>query len=371
MCAFSPAQVQYAQEVREYSLGVLGGSMCLYAFFAYINRGKIWPLVLVAFIVPFLSYGTIFLVVSLGLVLVIFTVIRSDFDYKISIAASAFISACLATYTITAKFQSNEKRWYLEQYYPPEDGSTSDILIWLIWSVYDTFMFNLGNHWVILTLLAVSSIFLWFSFLRIKENTSSHKSHSGRYIFLALFILLLIQIAAATIEIYPFGGIRHVIYMGPLVYLCIAIMLNDLLFSDKASMFTSLISIVNVSVFLIFNILAMPKAYAEVTNVIRMMKEHIGYENFDSVYFYYRGHHTLRFHLPNFTGVIGEKFDSDPLKYIEDIMSANLPCRKYIVFMFDPLDTESKIITGLLDRGFPEPQIFQGIRSNIYEFDSC
>jgi len=372
MCALSPAQVQYAQEVREYSLGVLGSSMCLYAFFDYINRRNCWPLILMAFIVPFLSYGAIFMIPALGLVLIHLSVKRGGFDHKLSSAALAFSVGCFMSYLITAKFQfDNMSRPNVTRYLPPEENDMLESFTWLIEALYSTFSFNLGNHHVILILLVASSFFLWFCFLGILENTKSRNQRPENLCFFMLPILLGIQIALSFTRIYPMGGIRNTIYMAPLIYLTAATMLNYLLSSERATKITAAISIFSAITFSIYSTYTMPEAWEEVSNPINLLTEHVGSENLNGVYVHHTAVPMTRFHMPDFPGFFGVNAFNRAPRSVEHIVSRNLPCRNWIIFSTYSAKLQSEIIPGLLDRGFPEPQRIRGRNAALYEFDSC
>jgi len=384
MCAISPAQVQLAQQAREYSLGVFGGSMCLYAFFAYINQRMILPLILVAFIVPFLSYGTIFLIPALGMILVLLSLKKGDFDHKLSTAAVTFFLGCLISYSITARFQfarsySHSAAWYLEPYYPPKYDGVSGVINWLVESIYYTFTYNLGNHYsyfanqyTILILLIVTSFFVWFCFLRFLEK-EPRNLRTDHLAFSALLLLLSIQIISSLMLIYPFGGTHQTIFMAPLIYFCVAVMLTDLISSERSTKLTTFISIAFVAVFSVHNAFSMPIAYREY-NPAKLLVEHVSAEDMKDVYVHERATHTIIFHVPDFPGVFGRN-KTNGAKIVEEIVSfndsINRSCRKWVLFGTEIYNLSGKIISEIVDRGFPEPRIFRDKGSALYEFDNC
>lgn len=365
ICAISSTQIQYAQEVREYSLGVLVGSLCLYAFFAYLERRRILPMILVAFSAPLMSYGTVFLVVAFGMVVTAVSVKRGDWTKPLA-AGAAFVFGCVASYLLTARYQFGvSSAWYLQGAYPPDGGSAADYFFWLTSSVYSAVAFGVGDVYVMLALGIALVVWQW------RQTKDLHRARPEYLAFWSMFVLLFVQIAASAVGAYPFGGIRQIIYMTPLVYFCIAIILADLIVDAKRNRLGLLAGVLALALFAANSASTLPKAYSELQNPVALLKDNVRDQDMTSVYVYYGAVPAVRFHMPDFPGTFGTHLRDQKPELVQDILAANLPCERWLLFSHDPFNEQAYVIAELAKNGFTNPRAIWGTNAVLYEYDNC
>lgn len=221
LLTFSASQIRYAQEVREYSLSVLVASMMLYSCFAYLkdtNRRYIFCAVL--FFAPLVQYGLVLFAAALLLFIGGYQLYRHGWKKALSalMLPTAFLLAGgVISAWLTLRFQWHmTSAWYLSSSY--FDAGLTDIKALVGFIVKNTYRFFEFIMPPLAFGLAIPTI-------AMASYTCSRKIFCDRqllHINLIGIVAILIVLLASIAHVYPFGGIRQVLFLSPVVALLFA-----------------------------------------------------------------------------------------------------------------------------------------------------
>jgi hypothetical protein len=292
--AVSPDQITFSQEVREYSLSVFVGAALTLSWLGCIkagDRGR-WRSFLVCLgVAPLSAYGPIFLclalIVSAGIILIVQNRFRRT--WPMLIACGIVLGASMAcSWILTAQYQFGIKDIaYLQTLYPPEDG---DRVAWLIRRLSDFILSQTGGKAPLALFLIAVSV---GAILALKRRGGDREE---LWFLLACAVLLAGIIAAAFLDLYPFGGIRQHIYAAPLFVLAGAWLLHGIGLMLRPH-----------GLWLAAGILAaclapivrwLPMTYAEGQDVVRPVSEHLADTEDSEVFVFWGARDAVRFHFP-------------------------------------------------------------------------
>jgi Dolichyl-phosphate-mannose-protein mannosyltransferase len=213
MLGVSASQIRYAQEVREYSLGVLFAALLSYLFLRTASeKGKPREpiiLYLALFAAPLIQYGLVLF--SLGVLagLAVLALVQTNRVARIrqaAIGAGLLTAGSLLSYFLTVRYQWGEKVWYLEgNYYTPGSG-----LLQFIWT----------NSHKLATFLLPGRLAALISFVGIfLYLLSMLRTRSISPIVILAFTSFTGALACALLHLYPYGPIRQCLYLSPVLCL--------------------------------------------------------------------------------------------------------------------------------------------------------
>lgn len=358
--AIAPAQIEYAQEVREYSLSVFASCMIIFTFAFALNKHSkrsliYFSLVLVA--TPFASYGTIFLALAAVVAFVFIEV--SGQRYKRGILLIPVISLLIGialTYQLTAMHQMRiAKSWYLSGHYPPD--AIIPVLKWLVSSGLAYFRQAVGG----LELGLLSLLLVCFHMVTSAGLRGNWRAKPN--FFLVLLILFGGSIVAASIGVYPFGGIRQHLFATPLIVLCVAqsVIALGSVFGQKGTT----MAVIAFSLLVSFNsLIAVPRAYAEKEDIVSAVSEGLEGIPHSNVYAYYAARHALEFHYPDHQFYAGKPARGDIDIIGEEIVSLVEEKSVYVLFSHVFKDEDDQILDYLADDGLTliEDKKYRGAR---------
>jgi hypothetical protein len=299
--AVAPIQIQYAQEVREYSLSVFVAAAVIFAQARLLYNNNPRGLIIycvVLFLAPLASYASVFVAAASLSAYVVILLARRTARIAALLTPSVFLLlGCVLTYLLTAKYQFGvAKAPYLADHYP--DQGLFPAASWLLPALQEYLGQGLGVRSHALGLIAVIVFAAGFSLSFSLWRGCAFGDRLAKSQFcIAVLVLAVGSIVAAFMDLYPFGGIRQHLASVPLIALCfsqsvvvIARRLNGGR-SAKAILFIAPL------VLLLFFLPRYPDAYAEIEDVQTVVS--LGTEDVrdESVYIYYAAVPAVKFHF--------------------------------------------------------------------------
>ena len=131
--------------------------------------------------------------------------------------AACFLAGCAISYAVTLRYQWQSRGFgsddYLAEYY--YQGKLD---------AYPIFEFSIGGIWDLLTYhlpvaVAIAALAAFAIFLAAALFRKFQGGLQDRAIAVLFSFCIAVSVGAAVLGIYPLGGIRQVIYLGPVVFL--------------------------------------------------------------------------------------------------------------------------------------------------------
>ena len=344
--ALSPIQIQYSQEVREYSLSVLVTCLLVYALLRSLaaspEKRSDAPLIVMLILAPLSSYGDVFVA---GLCAVSFLVHEASQSRlrpgRAVQVCGGFIASVLCTYLITARYQLGVKdAEYLKIGFPP-GGFLPDVA-WLWGATVRHFASMSGGRSGVLVLVLVLTFAAWAAWSRRFERAETK-------VAALLSALLVVSWVLAFLGLYPFGGIRQQLFATPLIAItCCAAL-------DQLAALTRLRSTVvfALAAFMLLPSLvrALPRVYQEQENVRAVVQE-VGPTTEDqSVFVYFAAVPAVEFHYPGRIFFKSRSEQEQTAQMVAEVES--LPgCRKAIVFAHILERDDEALLSSLKEKGY-------------------
>lgn len=292
--AILPVQIQYSQEVREYSLSVLVSCLLIFSFLKTTTEKERqrFPveLCIMLFLAPLAAYGNIFLA---GLLLALFILIeflkrRFSWSNTILLTIALFVSL-LITYFLTARYQMNVSHYsYLVGNYPHEDILHK--IKWFIEQNANYFSFLLGGINPEVAYFLIFGVFL----ITVMER---RLFDCPEVYIVSLFVgLIVASNGLALLHLYPFGGIRQQLFASPVLILATV---------SAGMWFLRNYKYKNITLLLFILVYVVPsswinisRAYSEVEDIISPVSQiNPGIED-RSVFVYSSAIPAIKFHYP-------------------------------------------------------------------------
>lgn len=214
--AVSASQIRYAQEVREYALAVLWGALLPYCLLRWEaagsrNRHPIW-LYVALFFAPLIQYGLVFLAFGVLSTIVLRLLLTRDTPFRLShlVFGSASLSAgAMLAFVLALRYQfhSGKVYWYLAANY--FDPKSSTLLHFLSTNTSGLLSFLIPQHIIRICFVVGAVIFCIVRVFTRKYDTIT------LLVFTSVSITICVSIAGA----YPYGGVRHCLFLAPVVAL--------------------------------------------------------------------------------------------------------------------------------------------------------
>lgn len=208
--AIAPTQVQYSQQLREYSLTFLLATLML-LFFSKQLREPSWRnliyLTTIMVLSIFLQYGLALLIIALNIVFVVDYFSDKDKHklFKWIASQSIVLCAVLVVYFVSLSKQMvlSPGKVYLSSAY--WDGSLKSL-----WNLAVNGTQSILNF-------AFPGIMFVFTF--VIGLISALMTKQGRIAFMIFIFPMVLTFAAACARLYPFLGARQDIFLTPMMYL--------------------------------------------------------------------------------------------------------------------------------------------------------
>ena len=230
LATFSVAAIEHAQGAREYSIDALLATLMIAGLLWYLRHGRKVLLCVSLFLAPLLQYGLVlFGVAVIGAAVVLPrppTLGASEQNSYLSriphwlrqriallLPAACFLAGCAISYLMTARYQWGLKGagyGYCQDEY--DAAGISRCAARRTWRLLD---YHLPPD---VAILAVGAFALMLM-------ASLKRRRSDAIATLAL-VAVGIAIFAAILTIYPFGGYRQNIYLGPVIFLAAGVSIH-------------------------------------------------------------------------------------------------------------------------------------------------
>jgi mannosyltransferase len=215
LAAFSPTQVHYSQELREYSLTFLLAALAVASFIHFFRKPN-WTtcfLMTLTFVAgAFVQYGVALLLVSLnGLFLLAFLVRREErsplLRYWALVLSACALSAMLIYFiSFSGQTRFGEERSPLPGYLSRAywDGTTKSFVRLLTTNTYDILRFAYPSD--------------LFVFLVIAGCAISVSPAKGLWSLPLTALPFVITFVCSLFGVYPYHGHRQILFLTPMLY---------------------------------------------------------------------------------------------------------------------------------------------------------
>ena len=236
LATLSVEAIRHAQDAREYSIDALLAVLMLAGLLWYLRDGRKALLCVSLFLAPLLQYGLVlFGVAVIGAAVVASRVSgqerRSAYPGRIGewlkrrldLAAPCgfFLAGGTLSYLMTLRYQWQEgglgSGGYLSPYYYQGEFDAHSIFEFSIDGIWSLLTYHLPEV-VVIAALPVFAILLVAAFLGKLQG-----KFQASTIVVVFSFCIAISAGAAVLAIYPLGGIRQVIYLGPIVFLAVGL----------------------------------------------------------------------------------------------------------------------------------------------------
>lgn len=238
LVAIAPTQVRYSQELREYSLAFLLAALMILFFMRYIRENKIKDLItmtVLMVIAVFTQYGLALLIIVLNILYLIQLFIDKDrMNKKIQhwVFAQLIVVASVVLVYFSALRQQFTIGWgaeagtnYLSLYYG--SGGFLSLLEFILSRSAGLFEFAYPRP-----------VFLLLALLGLIIAATKRKHFTPLMLFLLPTVLTLIL---ALAKLYPYGGIRQVIFLTPMIYILAGLGVSRLFEFDRSGLVIALV----------------------------------------------------------------------------------------------------------------------------------
>ena len=207
----------------------------------YLRDGRKALLCLSLFLAPLLQYGLVLFGVALMSAATVLppsrprqrqkgiyarSGFRHWFQRRIALVwpAGCFLAGCAISYAVTLRYQWQEggfasKSYLQKNYYQGK------------FEAHSIFEFSIDGTWGLLTYhlpwVVATAALVAFALLLVAAFLGKFQGEFPGSAIVALFTLCIaVSVGATLLGIYPLGGIRQVIYLGPIVFLAVGVALH-------------------------------------------------------------------------------------------------------------------------------------------------
>lgn len=239
LAAFSPDQIHYAQEVREYAFSSLFAGLMTFAYLDYVTRPaggrqKLRLFLLLGFC-PLIQYGLVLFGCGILLALVWGAMVERTVSwFDVFVAGGCLGVAGLFSLLFTLRYQYGADIGYLDESLFTF-GKTNFVKLFC-WNMTKLLMFLTTG------LMGFGVVVLGLAFVLVAPAQPS-----ARAIRKLLICVGGVALLAAVAHQYPFGGVRQCLYLAPLVGIAIAMGLQEILIpttGERALLRIALVTIV-------------------------------------------------------------------------------------------------------------------------------
>ena len=234
LATLSVEAIRHAQDAREYSIDALVATLMVAGLLRYLRDGKKTVLCAFLFVAPLVQYGlALFGVAVIGAAAVMPRVSRLEgraptssriadwLRQRLDLAAPCgfLLAASAASYLATLRYHGTgfASEAHLSEYYYRGEFDAPSIFAFSIDGACQLLKYHLPQVVAIATLPA---------FAMLLACLGKVQGLQDRAIAVLFSFSIAISVSAAVLGLYPLGGIRQVLYLGPLVFLAVGVSLR-------------------------------------------------------------------------------------------------------------------------------------------------
>ena len=241
LAALSVAAIEHAQDAREYSVDALLAVLLIVGLLQYLRDGRKALLCAALFVAPLLQYGlALFCVAVIGVAVIAPSMAsqtgvcgarglcvgalwrRLTQRFGLLLPIACFAAGCAATWALTGRHQWGGGGW----------GSSAYLADFYYQGGYDAAAiaeFAFSRTWSLLSyhmppIIAAAALFVFGALLL----ATALKRRRVDAVALLCALALGVSLCAAIAGLYPFGGSRHNLYLGPLIFLAAGVAFHTL-----------------------------------------------------------------------------------------------------------------------------------------------
>ena len=237
LTTLSVAAIEHAQDAREYSLDALLTVLLIAGLLGYLRDSRKVLLCVALFVAPLVQYGLVlFGVAVLSAAIVLpppppsflastgnsaLNRVSNWLKQRLALVgpAGCFLAGCALSYAVTLRDQWWEGGFasstYLAASYYQGKLDAPAIFEFSIDRVWSLLTYHLPAVVAIAALVALALLLVAMLFSKFQGKLPD------RAIAVLFALCLAISVGAALLGLYPLGGIRQVIYLGPIIFLAV------------------------------------------------------------------------------------------------------------------------------------------------------
>jgi uncharacterized membrane protein len=362
----SPLQIEYSQEVREYSFSVLVTTLLLYSFLGSASspesRKNERVFAMALFLAPLASYGGVLIGGALLALDLAVSVGGRRFSLRrIVNLFGSFGLSLLLSYFITARYQIGvAQAEYLAGHYPV--GSAAGNIKWLFKSTMS--YLRLGSV-IPRSGVVVFLVVTIFGISRIRRGAA--QGVEARVVF-ALFTLILLSWALTFLHLYPFGGMRQHLFATPLIVLATVAAFVKLGEACRIPPWLGALALTAViTPPLIKKIPRVYREHQDIRSTVNAISSEVGDE---SVFVYFAAIPAVSFHFPE-RGFYHSKTREGDIRAMADEIEALPGCKRALVFSHILKEDDKGVVQEIGRLGYRtiRKKVFKG--TALYEISKC
>ena len=249
LATLSVAAIEHAQDAREYSIDALLAVLMIAGLLWYLRDGRKSLLCLSLFLAPLLQYGLVlFGATVIGAAMLLPpppnlatpewnsypSWIRHWLKSRIALLlpVACFLAGCALSYAVTLRYH-----WGIPLFGP--DGYLSTYYYQGKLDAQSIFEFSIDGLWSLLTYhlpwVVATAALVAFALLLVASFFRRFQGNLQDSAIAVLFLLCIaVSVAAVILNLYPFGGIRQNIYLGPVIFLAAGVSIHWMIESLSA-----------------------------------------------------------------------------------------------------------------------------------------
>ena len=232
LAALSAAAIEHAQDAREYSVDALCAALMIAGLLQYLRNGGKALLCGALVVGPLLQYGLVlFGVAVIGVAVIAPTAATQAADgggrrayagavwgwlkrrIGLLLPMSAFGGACAVSWTLTTRYQWKAGGWgsadFLADYYYKSGFDAAAVAEFALSRTWDLLSYHMPTAIAAAALFAFGALALAWALRRRRLDA----------VALTALFAIGAAVCAATAGLYPLGGIRQCLYLGPIIFL--------------------------------------------------------------------------------------------------------------------------------------------------------
>lgn len=370
--SLSASQVRYAQEVREYSLGVFFAALLIFCVLRWEARGTnrhSQLLYTVMFTAPLVQYGLVLLCAAVLATTVLRVLSKRALQSSIIpilISGILFLSGGALSYALTLRYQLKVNAMGTQSYlaanyfHPGSEG-----LLHFLWENTRLLLsFFIPGQFVVVLLVIGGGVLVVREIRRREIST----------ITLLLITSFCVTMIAAVRHMYPYGGIRQCLFLSPVLILFAGVALEELVSFVKGS-YSSAAALLVLGVIVVSGARGIPrqKPYAEFEDNQSLLRELARSDRpGDQVWVNHDAVDAFRFYLPaGDSRFIYGKYHRDLDDYVPELRASVSPgtTRLWLVFSHteQPSDhAEEELILSEFRQGWTVEKRVGAVNADLY-----
>jgi len=214
LVSIAPFQIEYSQELREYSLTFLFTILSIFTFYTFTKKSNKINFVLITATFSlsiFIQYGLALIILALNMIFLLNALNKkysTRLIFKFLIVNLLVLISVYMVYNLSLKHQLVKEGFGASGYLSTAywDGNIETLVEFLIRQTTKLFHNTFPNKYI-------------FGFIFIAGLITSLVEKKYKFLFLIFTISLLIVVVLSCIKLYPYSGFRQNMFLFPMIYI--------------------------------------------------------------------------------------------------------------------------------------------------------